>query len=124
MNPPSTVRLLLLPRLPLMTVPPVPRPVVIAIWSSSSMHRAGNQRRQLEVVAARQRQRADRLAVDDAGDFAGGPVHRVAADASTVTVSVSAPIDIVKSAVTRPSAMSSKPVFSALRKPWSSAATA
>ncbi len=36
LKPPSTVRLLLLPRLPLITVPPVPRPVVIAIWSSSS----------------------------------------------------------------------------------------
>ena len=31
LNPPSTVRLLLLPRFPLITVPPVPRPVVTAI---------------------------------------------------------------------------------------------
>ena len=38
-------------------------------------------------------------------------------DASTVTVSVSAPIDIVKSALRRPSGRSSNPVFSALRKP-------
>jgi len=43
--------------------------------------------------------------------------------AVTWTASVSAPIASVKSAVMRPSATSSKPVFSALRKPVSSAAT-
>ena len=36
LKPPSTVRLLLLPRAPLITVPVVLRLVVIAIWSSSS----------------------------------------------------------------------------------------
>ena len=71
---PSTVRLAESERLPLMTWLLELRPVVMAEDVGVGDDRAGDEREDLGVVAAVQRQGLDLAGVDDVGEFAGGGV--------------------------------------------------